>query len=197
MKPKLKKHLILSEKLYQILLALLLVLFSFSSQAEVDDCREQHSAPFVTDNNSLCSSNEESKYKYSSDEIICTSELNTRSIRENHYSQGSFDDFLLTFSGNVDFQKKFTHFPLQKLFVRIDADPEPKPEEILLDKSQVYFPIYPHPKEIERLSLILDISQGKKEAKISIRQDDTDYLVSFFFEFNDCWYLIRVEDWSL
>lgn len=109
-----------------------------------------------------------------------------------------FDDFLREFSRSINFQKNHTLFPLQKLHVDKTTDPEPLPtEQLLISSTEVIFPLFPTQKEIRSMNgdLSVIISHGKAEA--SIRKPDTDYLVKYFFEHNQCWGLYRIEDWSL
>jgi hypothetical protein len=101
------------------------------------------------------------------------------------------------FSVSIDIQKQYTRFPLEKLQVDALADPEPLTEEFKLKKSQIDFPIFPGPNEIEDGSLQMDISVSGDEAKVRLFKPDTDYLIEYFFQLGVCWNLVRIEDWSL
>jgi WD40 repeat protein len=108
-----------------------------------------------------------------------------------------FHEFMAHFSVSIDIQKQYTRFPLEKLQVDALADPEPLTEEFKLKKSQIDFPIFPGPNEIEDGSLQMDISVSGDEAKVRLFKPDTDYLIEYFFRLGVCWNLVRIEDWSL
>jgi WD40 repeat protein len=108
-----------------------------------------------------------------------------------------FHEFMAHFSVSIDIQKQYTRFPLEKLQVDALADPEPLTEEFKLKKSQIDFPIFPGPNEIEDGSLQMDISVSGDEAKVRLFKPDTDYLIEYFFQLGVCWNLVRIEDWSL
>jgi len=111
--------------------------------------------------------------------------------------QENFQAFIDHFSASIASQKKYTRFPLEKLQVDALADPEPLPQEFRLQKSQIVFPIFPGTDEIKNESLSLAISISGREAKVRLFKPDTDYLIEYFFKHEDCWNLVRIEDWSL
>jgi hypothetical protein len=111
--------------------------------------------------------------------------------------QDNFQEFFEYFSTSIDAQKQYTRFPLEKLEVDAMADPEPLPQEFRLEKSQIVFPIFPGPDEIKSELLSIDISISGNEAKVRLFKPDTDYSIEYIFQHEECWNLIRVEDWSL
>jgi hypothetical protein len=109
-----------------------------------------------------------------------------------------FRVFLSAFTESIQIQKLFTHFPLEKLQVDVDADPEPKPVTKSLDRSHVSFPVIPNSAERTKNNLGIRIDNiDSSEAKVALRKEDTDYQVTYFFVKNSCWKLTRIEDWSL
>jgi hypothetical protein len=108
-----------------------------------------------------------------------------------------FHEFMAHFSVSIDIQKQYTRFPLEKLQVDALADPEPLTEEFKLKKSQINFPVFPGPDEIEDGSLQMDISVSGDKAKVRLFKPDTDYVIEYFFQLEKCWNLVRIEDWSL
>ena len=111
--------------------------------------------------------------------------------------EGNFESFFNKFKSELAVQEKATMFPLQKMTVDAGAFPEPKSIETLLEESQVVFPIYPSQNTLEERKLRVKISTNKNRAKVILQKPDTDYLVYYFFTFEECWSLTRIEDWSL
>lgn len=110
---------------------------------------------------------------------------------------GDFKTFLDAFSESKELQVKLTNFPLQKLHV-IDAEPEPKPVVKFIDRSQVTFPLIPSVTERRSRKLTVRFDAvSRHKAKITLRKEDTGYQIAYFFKKDDCWRLVRIEDWSL
>lgn len=109
-----------------------------------------------------------------------------------------FPSFLIAFSESVDNQKVFTRFPLERLRIDIDADPEPKPLLESITKEETKFPLMPNAKVRKAKGLTLRIDeQNAQRAKVTLLKEDTDFQVVYFFSREKCWMLVRVEDWSL
>ena len=109
-----------------------------------------------------------------------------------------FQVFLSIFTEDVQVQRSYTNFPLKELHLDINARPEPKPVIKSLSRSQVLFPVIPNMVERNAKGLKIRFDQvGMLQSKISLRKEDTDYLVIYFFVKDGCWKLTQIEDWSL
>lgn len=110
-------------------------------------------------------------------------------------ASSDFSKFIAIFSESIELQKKYIVFPLEMLMV-VDTDPEPKAVEKKYKPSQIVFPVMPNSAERKKRQLRLKINKNKK--LVTLEKPDTDYMVNYFFERkNACWYLVRIEDWSL
>jgi hypothetical protein len=110
----------------------------------------------------------------------------------------NFLTFLAKFIDDEAIQRAFTMYPLTKLELDIDAEPEPKEFVRYLTRDQVQFPVFPLKQE--RAEVPLEIKVGNvsdNNAKVTIAQPDTDYIITYYFRKNGCWRLERIEDWSL
>lgn len=109
-----------------------------------------------------------------------------------------FSGFFVHFSNSTEVQKSSTHFPLEKLHIDIDAEPEPAPVVESLDASKVNFPVFPAEAERRAKGLVIRVDeQDVQHARVVLTKEDTDYQVLYFFQKNMCWALVRMEDWSL
>jgi hypothetical protein len=138
--------------------------------------------------------------------VFSTECLSLENIQNEEFIHGTasicepkkFNRFLETFSTSIAAQKKYTRFPVEKLYVDAQADPEPSPRVIELEESQIDFPIYPNPDEIRAGKLSIEVSASGTETKVvRLYKPETDYVTLYFFEYGDCWNLVRIEDWSL
>jgi hypothetical protein len=111
---------------------------------------------------------------------------------------GTFSHFLKEFSENLAVQRKFIRYPLEQQRLDLDAEPEPKPIIRMLKPNQITFPVIPNKGDRDKQLLQLNIyKKSTNLVKLTITQPDTDYQVSYFFLQKSCWYLVRIEDWSL
>ena len=95
-------------------------------------------------------------------------------------------------------QKKYTVIPLQKMYIDPSSGPEPLIIEQTLTLEEITYPFFPGPMEVWSMSMgLLQISENYgTKGKIRISKPDTDYLVEYFFKYDQCWRLYRIEDWS-
>jgi len=109
-----------------------------------------------------------------------------------------FDKFIQIFSESKDVQMRFTKYPLKQLQLNLAAEPEPKPIVQELWRDQVLFPVMPDEAERKQKSLVLHIDDRKSNhVELILEKDDTDYKINYFFSRDSCWYLERIENWSL
>lgn len=93
---------------------------------------------------------------------------------------------------------RFTKYPLKQQQLDLNAEPEPKPVVRKLRRDQVSFPVMPNETERKQKSLVSRINENKSNhVTLTMVKSDTDYQVNYFFNRNSCWYLERIEDWSL
>lgn len=110
----------------------------------------------------------------------------------------NFFEFLTAFADNDALQRAFTRFPLRKMELDLNAEPEPVPVIKTLPRLQVQYPLLPLQAERNVQSLSLRIDEvSAHNAKATLFKEDTDYQVSYFFGKNGCWRLESIEDWSL
>jgi len=110
-----------------------------------------------------------------------------------------FQDFIDSFSEDVQVQRKHTEFPLHKREYRhVTTQVDPVPVESVVKESDVRFPVYPSPNEMHARSLTAEVvAQNAGNAEVRVSRADTNYLVVYSFEHKSCWKLVRVEDRSL
>jgi hypothetical protein len=109
-----------------------------------------------------------------------------------------FSKFIVAFSERKEVQMMFTRYPLKHQRLDIDAEPEPIPIVRRLRRDQVLFPVIPNEAERKQKSLVLRIDEGKSNhVKLTVIKTDSDYQIVYFFNRSSCWYLQRIEDWSL
>jgi hypothetical protein len=121
-----------------------------------------------------------------------------RSVGGSVCDLSNFDGFWRLFSKSVDFQKKHTLYPFQKLYVDKLADPEPLPREVsLMVQDDVAFPLYPVSESVDNITKELHVQISRRKAKVRISKLNTDFLVNYYFKHDQCWGLYRIEDWSL
>ncbi|MGA3984561.1 hypothetical protein ACI2VH_20645 [Ralstonia nicotianae] len=109
-----------------------------------------------------------------------------------------FPTFIQKFSEEEHIQKEFTQYPLERLQLDPESQPEPGPIVRHLHRDQLRFPIIP-PKQ-ERVNRMLKIqidSASAGKASITLTKPDTDYQVRYHFKKNGCWILERIEDRSI
>jgi hypothetical protein len=124
------------------------------------------------------------------------SQLDAELPQANCYKE--FDRFLLEFSENIDVQRKLTRFPLKRMHLDLDADPEPKPVYEVINQQDLKFPIILNDEDRKARGLNIRIKdKSTKSAKVELYKEDTDYQVIYFFSMDRCWLLDHVEDWSL
>lgn len=108
-----------------------------------------------------------------------------------------FDKFLAAFTESLLVQGEFTNLPLKKI-ITVDAEPEPKQEIVLIEKTRIIFPVIPDKKRQEESGLELQILDSTSEvATVKLEKPDTDYQVIYVFKFSSCWFLDEVKDYSL
>ncbi len=95
-------------------------------------------------------------------------------------------------------QKKYTVIPLQKMYIDPSSGPEPLIIEQTLTLEEITYPFFPGPMEVWSMSMgLLQISENYgTKGKVRISKPGTDYLVEYFFKYDECWRLYRIEDWS-
>lgn len=110
----------------------------------------------------------------------------------------SFGGFLKAFIDSEEVQKSFTSTPLESQTIDAAAEPEPALITKMVPANELQFPLIPGEKE--------QISQGLKmrqsvlengEMKVTLAKKDTDYQMSFYFQKNECWKLVRIRNDSL
>ncbi|MHA6831177.1 hypothetical protein [Ralstonia pseudosolanacearum] len=109
-----------------------------------------------------------------------------------------FPTFIQKFSEEERIQKEFTRYPLERLQLDPESQPEPSTVVRHLHRDQLRFPIIP--SEQERANQMLEIqmdSASAGKASVTLTKPDTDYQVRYHFKKNGCWMLERIEDWSL
>ncbi|MEF9387615.1 hypothetical protein V4890_18590 [Ralstonia solanacearum species complex bacterium KE056] len=109
-----------------------------------------------------------------------------------------FPTFLQKFSEEDRIQKEFTQYPLEKLQLDPESQPEPVTVVRYLHRDQLRFPIIP--SEQERANQMLEIqidSASAGKASVMLTKLNTDYQVRYHFKKNGCWILERIEDWSI
>lgn len=108
-----------------------------------------------------------------------------------------FTKFLATYVESSSVQEEFTNFPLKKV-ITVDAEPEPKQEAMLIEKTKMVFPVIPDKKHQEESGLELQVLDSTSEvATVKLEKPDTDYQVIYVFKFSSCWFLNEVKDYSL
>ncbi len=111
-----------------------------------------------------------------------------------------FSSFLRRFADDVEFQREFTKYPFtSKWNIDATAEPEPLIGTKTYHRGEVKFPIMPLRPERSRLRLEMFVeSETETKAVAVIRASDADYfVVAYYFEKDDCWRLVREEDYSL
>lgn len=94
-----------------------------------------------------------------------------------------FSDFLDKFSNNVNFQKKFTIFPLKKQVLDLNAEPEPTPILLIITRNKAKFPLMPLKQERQNKLLNLHVNEEVDNyVRVTLSKDDTDYKVHYFFK---------------
>ncbi|MBF0183461.1 MAG: hypothetical protein HQM06_03600 [Magnetococcales bacterium] len=105
-----------------------------------------------------------------------------------------FTKFIQIFIHDITIQKKFTKFPLKKLI--FDHNEWPESKEVIISSDQInLFAQLREDNEKNKLFIRLD-KVTYNTAEITLTDGDSGYLVYYFFEKDDCWYLIGIEDWS-
>ncbi|MEO8646150.1 hypothetical protein [Pseudomonas sp.] len=108
-----------------------------------------------------------------------------------------FTQFLAAFAESSSVQEEFTNLPLKKI-ITVDAEPEPKQEAILIEKTKMVFPVMPDKKRQEASGLELQVLDSTSEvATVKLEKPDTDYQVIYVFKLSSCWFLDEVKDYSL
>jgi len=60
------------------------------------------------------------------------------------------------------------------------------------------FPVMPLVQERKDNALVMQLEDvTASNARVSLANPDTDYLVSYYFKMDDCWRLVRIENQSL
>lgn len=109
----------------------------------------------------------------------------------------NFDIFLKLFSEDKEIQMEFTKYPLMRLELDLNAEPEPKQILRKLSREDIEFPIMPDEASRTKKSLIIRVDEHiSRRAKVALTRIDTDYLIVYIFNRKSCWKLERVEDWS-
>ncbi len=107
-----------------------------------------------------------------------------------------FDVFLKKFTENIEVQRAFTGFPLEKLSI-VDAHGEPKLLTEFLKREQIFFPLVPDTKKRELKNIDIWVDHLTDfSAEITLRNRSENYKsVSLFFTKDVCWKLTKIEDW--
>ncbi len=95
-----------------------------------------------------------------------------------------------------------TVYPLKYTFVDHGAGPEPKviDSELSIQKiKERKNPIYPYPKDQEKVPFVREISEPSPTRKqVKLYKSDTDYLLRYQFEIiGTCWKLTEYNNDSL
>lgn len=110
----------------------------------------------------------------------------------------NFDEFIRAFENDIEFQKANTADPLDKERVDANAEPEPALVHHLMHKGELKFPLMPARKQqAEKALKMTSTPVSAKEMQVKLFQEDTDYQITFFFRYTDCWTLYRIQDDSL
>ena len=108
-----------------------------------------------------------------------------------------FDAFLARYSEDAAFQREFTApVVIQTRLENVEPEPrnvtEHKPADTLV------YPAFPGRAKREVLGLKrMKVSAEARRAMVTIWKEDTDYQISYRFELDSCWRLVRVDDQSL
>jgi hypothetical protein len=109
-----------------------------------------------------------------------------------------FSVFLAKFVEDETIQREFTMFPLTKLVIDYDSEPDPEVYIQFLPRDQVEFPVFPLRQERADLSLEIRLEHLSDDtAKVAVFIPDTGYLITYSFRKNGCWRLRRIEDCSM
>lgn len=108
-----------------------------------------------------------------------------------------FPTFLARFADDPTLQREFVSDPLQSDSLDTEADPEPKPVSRQLSKAEVSVPLMPTLQEQSDWHLQHHVEIKGNEAQLTLRGEDSDYLLNLYFRLSDCWRLYRVQDESL
>ena len=110
----------------------------------------------------------------------------------------NFDGFLKAFMDDVELQKAFTAEPLESQAVDAAAEPEPALVTKLQTATELEFPLIPSEKQQagEGLKMRQSVLENG-DIKVTLAKEDTDYQMSFYFEKDECWKLIRIRNDSL
>lgn len=109
-----------------------------------------------------------------------------------------FHIFFRDFTEKIEIQRTFTSFPLAKQVLDLHVEPEPKPIQLSLSRNQVSFPLLPDRQHRKLRSLDLKLDElSPAHSRVTLKRADTDYQILYFFSLRECWYLDRIEDWSL
>lgn len=110
----------------------------------------------------------------------------------------NFTEFFNIFSENKLMQEKFTRLPLKNSYIKNDTGSEPIEIKEFLNFSQIKFPVIKpisyqktHGWQIKIKSL------NENKAIVFMGAPDSDFVVHFYFEKLNCWYLIEMVDLSL
>lgn len=109
-----------------------------------------------------------------------------------------FSNFLHAYSENIAIQERFISYPLERQYLEMDAEPEPKPVAQHLPRDQVNFPVIPASadRKARHLNLRTELIDSKT-ARLFLAKADTDHQAIYFFRKESCWTLYQIEDWSL
>jgi hypothetical protein len=108
-----------------------------------------------------------------------------------------FDAFLARYSEDAAFQREFTApMVIQTHLENVEPEPhtvtEHKPADTLI------YPALLGRAKREALGLNrMKVAAEARRAVVTIWMEDTDYQISYLFEFDSCWRLVRVDDQSL
>lgn len=107
--------------------------------------------------------------------------------------------FLDSFSRNVEFQWSRVKFPYTYLWLdSTQGESKEVRERISKNKVRPEHVFFPVERDRAKNGLVYDASAEKNGMKVHLHKPDTDWSVFYFFvRESGCWYLTRIEDWSL
>ncbi|MDO5692751.1 MAG: hypothetical protein Q4G70_09765 [Pseudomonadota bacterium] len=126
--------------------------------------------------------------------------INAQEISRNQAEKNSpacpsknFNDFLKAFRNNNNFQKIFTITPLKYSYL----DDDQNKKNILLEGSEVDFPIIESTKKLKQEGIKIKITIKKPNAFVDEWQEGTGWRKTYIFNNKKgCWHLISVDDQS-
>ncbi len=135
--------------------------------------------------------------------IALISLLVSFSVSADQTCPSNFQEFLIKFQNNDEFQNTQRRYPLTYSYVDELAEPEAKVIEVSVSfeqAAQMKVELgYPTEEKVKSVPFIRKISkQSKNIMSVQFYKDDTDYVITYFFNYSkNCWWLFKVINGSL